>query len=480
MATTMNNTLPLAWDSSISYNLGDTVSSNGIIYKSIVQGNLGHRPASSSEYWEPLDIYKKDLTQMPHGDYSGDENFWNRDNVYIDSNGWIYVNNENTGINVRGRDGTVSFDSLTPEQIETLRGPVGPRGEQGPQGEQGEQGPMGEVVLTPEQIDALRGEEGKSAYDIWLETGHVGTEEDFMNWLTQQSVQIDEALLSDSTNPVANKAIYDAFFAYQVYMNTLMQDYQNRLIALENRLKYEYDGEEHEFKFGVTNSGSYGYIKKDATQVIPFDNTEKDVLQQIEVLTNPMLFSSQFAEQEFTPVAITTEGFDDIVEPSGWSETPSEENDLSSNAIYGTGIQPQSFEDYADAKSYLYKDGRFIGMMISGYALNGMTKNATNISSNGAAAGEGIICVSDLGYFGHVLGLKVAPAVEGTTINYQIGLGTTKSSLPSVISGTNRYSYEEGSFSEETVILYDIINGYKPYFASTSDEEYIITEIYIQ
>ena len=33
-----------------------------------------------------------------------------------------------------GKDGTVSFEELTPEQVESLRGPIGPEGPQGPQG----------------------------------------------------------------------------------------------------------------------------------------------------------------------------------------------------------------------------------------------------------------------------------------------------------------------------------------------------------
>ena len=41
------------------------------------------------------------------------------------------------------------------------------------QGEKGEQG--------------IQGETGKSAYEIWLELGNEGTEEDFLNWLKVSS-----------------------------------------------------------------------------------------------------------------------------------------------------------------------------------------------------------------------------------------------------------------------------------------------------
>ena len=62
----------------------------------------------------------------------------------------------------KGLDGT--FESLTPEQKEELRGYQGPIGEQGPQGEKGEQGDKGQdgtfESLTPEQKEELRGYQG--------------------------------------------------------------------------------------------------------------------------------------------------------------------------------------------------------------------------------------------------------------------------------------------------------------------------------
>lgn len=80
--------------------------------------------------------------------------------------------------------------------------PEGPQGEQGPQGPQGIQGPQGEIGPTgPQGIqgiqgipgptgptgpkgdkgeDGVIGHDGASAYEIWLEEGHSGTEEDFL------------------------------------------------------------------------------------------------------------------------------------------------------------------------------------------------------------------------------------------------------------------------------------------------------------
>ena len=69
-----------------------------------------------------------------------------------------------------GKDGTVSFDELTPEQIDMLKGPKGDTGEQGPKGEtgaQGIQGPQGEKGDTgatgpqgPQGIQGPKGDTG--------------------------------------------------------------------------------------------------------------------------------------------------------------------------------------------------------------------------------------------------------------------------------------------------------------------------------
>ena len=69
-------------------------------------------------------------------------------------------------------------------------GAQGPQGEQGIQGEKGDkgdtgatgaQGPQGEQGIQGEKGET--GADGKSAYQIWLDNGNTGTEEDFLNWL---------------------------------------------------------------------------------------------------------------------------------------------------------------------------------------------------------------------------------------------------------------------------------------------------------
>lgn len=59
----------------------------------------------------------------------------------------------------KGADGSMTFEELTPEQIESLRGPQGEQGIQGLQGEQGLQGDIGPV--GPEGPQGPQGEQGE-------------------------------------------------------------------------------------------------------------------------------------------------------------------------------------------------------------------------------------------------------------------------------------------------------------------------------
>ena len=86
-----------------------------------------------------------------------------------------------------GIDGTMSFEDLTEEQRESLRGPQGDTGPQGPQGEIGPAGPKGDTGDTgpagpkgdtgprgPAGVDGVDGEpgtdgtDGQSALEVWL------------------------------------------------------------------------------------------------------------------------------------------------------------------------------------------------------------------------------------------------------------------------------------------------------------------------
>lgn len=65
--------------------------------------------------------------------------------------------------------------------IKGEKGDKGDKGDQGDQGEKGDKGDQGEKGDKGDKGD--QGETGKSAYDIWLENGHTGSEDDFLAWL---------------------------------------------------------------------------------------------------------------------------------------------------------------------------------------------------------------------------------------------------------------------------------------------------------
>lgn len=80
-----------------------------------------------------------------------------------------YVGTEEEWIaSLHGKDGTVGFEELTPEQIEMLKGPEGP---QGPIGPEGPPGPT--YTITQGDYDAIAlkaaGKVNLDSYTTWLD-----------------------------------------------------------------------------------------------------------------------------------------------------------------------------------------------------------------------------------------------------------------------------------------------------------------------
>lgn len=477
MPTTINNTLPNDWDSSTTYHLGDLVSYAGIIYKCL-QTCTNKNPAAYSDYWSPLAIYIKDSTVMPHGDYSGDESFWERDQIYIDNNGWVYINNENTGINVQGKSAvSVSFDELTPAQRESIRGPRGFTGPQGATGAQGPQGPMGEVVLTPEQIEALTGPQGKSAYQSWLDTGHTGSEADFVAWLRSGIIKLDTAMSTASTNGVQNKVITNAFENYKIGVNEILQQFANRIADLENKLKAEYNSEEHNFIFGITSEGKYGYKLSDTSAVIPFDNSsDDDVMATTSAEINNGIAAFEFASNNM--YAAPTLMDKPPVTATSLDNDASNSTGEDDSILYGSNVLVQDFEDGFNAIYYIFKNNKFINFSLA-YNLYHMSE--TLISANTENI-EGIwFNPNTIGLEANEICFEVEPVVAGITISYEIGNFTDdRASLPSLVNGTYRQSYDRGTFNSSTIITRNVLPAQGAYFATTSGGSYKITRIYLR
>ncbi len=94
-----------------------------------------------------------------------------------------------------GKDGTVgksAYDiwkenghsGTESDFLEWLKGEKGDTGEQGAQGQKGDDGQDGKDGKDGKDgQNGTNGQDGKSAYDIWKENGHSGTEAEFLEWL---------------------------------------------------------------------------------------------------------------------------------------------------------------------------------------------------------------------------------------------------------------------------------------------------------
>lgn len=90
--------------------------------------------------------------------------------------------------------------------INSLKGSQGPKGETGSQGIQGPQGKQGEPgVAGPQGERGPQGDKGDSAYQIWLDEGNSGTEQDFLKSLIPDVSGIQKT--ADNANSTAQEAV---------------------------------------------------------------------------------------------------------------------------------------------------------------------------------------------------------------------------------------------------------------------------------
>lgn len=112
-----------------------------------------------------------------------------------------------------------------------IQGIQGIQGEQGPEGPQGPQGEAGIDGIGPAGLQGIKGPQGseglagKSAYEIWLEQGHTGSETDFLNSLKgEQGLKGDDGTTLPSGVVLTtdlDKTTPDEYAADAVALNTL-------------------------------------------------------------------------------------------------------------------------------------------------------------------------------------------------------------------------------------------------------------------
>lgn len=494
MAITENPTLPQEWDPSQSYQYKDKVLYCNVIYLCIKNPD-NNLPPFNNPNWAALDIYKKVETVMPHGPYAGDDEFWERDELVVTPTGDVLINNENTGINVRGPrgGGEIEFDDLTAVQREMIRGPRGFKGEQGEKGETGERGPTGYVDLSPEQVEALKGDTGKSNYDLWLEAGHIGSVNDYLAWLVHSAVTVDKQLSNFSSNPVENRVITGSFEIYQSKINELLHQYEVRLTALEDRLKAIYNDETYYFRFGITTEGKYGYYYGNGSNIIPFDNTNN------ESLSTMMTEELQGVVAQAYGLNNSAAAYSTIADHNPYSPT-SLEGDVSSSGgednmpLYGDNVESITLTDYIDGNieyTEIFRDG--LGFLerepIYTYGYDSMLFRNTHLITDGSQENvKGIYFNTELGKAYSRIYFKVEPLTAGETVECQIGVinqnyvslqpirdyiadPTTKEQSGIVFS-------KNGSFNERQLFFMNMSGGEGVYFCSTNGKGFKIQQMY--
>lgn len=488
MTTTYND-----WQINASYHRSDIVLYGSIIYICIKNiSNSDIPPIDDTEHWQAADIYKKNATVMEHGNYSGDDSFWARDQIYIDSAGYVYVNNENTGINVNGKTTVdVEWESLTEEQREQLRGA---KGEPGPQGIQGEPGPMGAVQwdsnITPEQIEQLRGPQGKSAYDIWIDAGHQGTEEDFLIWIYASIMDLDTELSTTSVKGVQNKVITAAINNLQTSLLNQIRVLETRIADLENRLKYSIDEQEDIlFKFGVTSEGNYGYFISGTNTIIPF-RTEQNTLTSISSFEDNGIFGASMSID--SPLTSeTVADLDSLSSPASLQGTMAPySSNINTNTIQSNSVtEYNNLEDFFNMYNYVYQNGQFIDNTIT-YFLHeitynyndGSTSTSTLISNKNKDYCSIWFNPGELKNKGNTVYIDIEPLTSGQTVSYKMNsFNEYQDNIDFIQSDQNAVT---GSFNQATTLKFEDTHQVAPnqgfYFSSTNNHRFKITAIYMK
>ena len=98
----------------------------------------------------------------------------------------------------KGADGKMTFEELTEEQRQSLKGDRGEKGDRGLTGQQGQKGDTGD-----------RGADGKSAYKQAQEAGYTGSEQEFIAGLLESARNVGSNTATSFTNLPINKRLVE-------------------------------------------------------------------------------------------------------------------------------------------------------------------------------------------------------------------------------------------------------------------------------
>ena len=128
-----------------------------------------------------MSIQTTDLGKVmttPRGEYNEATQYHELDIVTHQGSSYLVLSDV---IGVTPTEGDEHYQVLAKKGDQGIQGPAGPEGPQGPAGAAGQQGEKGD-----------KGDPGKSAYEIAVENGFVGDENDFNNALTNVTVSVDK------------------------------------------------------------------------------------------------------------------------------------------------------------------------------------------------------------------------------------------------------------------------------------------------
>jgi hypothetical protein len=99
------------------------------------------------------------------------------------------------------------------------QGPPGPAGAQGPQGDPGPAGATGpQGPIGPNGQSGVDGTNGLSAYEIWLDLGNTGTEQDFIDSLTgPEGPQGTQGPQGDPGTTSGGSSISNSYYEYPLF-----------------------------------------------------------------------------------------------------------------------------------------------------------------------------------------------------------------------------------------------------------------------
>ena len=148
---------------------GDTVYKikigNDIGYLKTLQGTIGEDNSS-------LILSAKDLAEFPDGTYYIE--------VWFEKDGlnYIFPSSGKARIKLDANIETIKGKMIPTLTVEELRQEIAEKAVAGPKGDTGLTGPQGE-----KGANGAPGKDGKSAYQVWLDNGNHGNETDFINSL---------------------------------------------------------------------------------------------------------------------------------------------------------------------------------------------------------------------------------------------------------------------------------------------------------